>query len=130
MTFSYDPTQINDGGLNQMRFFLGDVLVEEPEKSAYLCDEEILATLDGTKTFKRAALRLVESLLFRFSYEVNTEVHDAKWDLSDRVKAWQDLYKRLKADIELEETASAFGLRGIKNPPPIFRIGMNDWRRR
>ena len=128
MTFSYDPTQINDGGLNQMRFELGDVLVEEPEKSAYLPDEEISAVIDGSRTWKRAKFRLIETLLMRFSYEVTTEVHDAKWQLSDRVKFWQDLYKRLKAELEVEELG-AFGFTGGKNRPPIFRIGMNDNRR-
>lgn len=128
MTFSYDATKINDGGLNQVRFELGDVLVEEPEKSAYLSDEEILAALEFG-TLKRAEYRLVKSLLFRFSYEVNMEVHDAKWDLSDRVDAWKDLAKKLKAELDEEELLSSpFGFTGAKIRPPAFTIGMHDWR--
>lgn len=67
MMYSYNPTMINDGGLNQMRFELGDCLVEpEPEKTAYLTNEEIIAAIEGSKSFKRAKFRLVESLLHRF----------------------------------------------------------------
>ena len=130
MTYSYNPTLINDGGLNQMRFKLGDCLVAEPEKTCYLSDEEILAAIEGSSTFKRAAVRLVESLLFRFGYEVNTEIHEAKWDLTDRFKNWQDLYKRLKAEVEEEELASnAFGFASKWQRPPVFTLGMHDWGR-
>lgn len=128
MTFSYDPTKINDHSLNEMRFFIGDCLVEEPEKTCYLSDEEILAALEGN-SFKRAALRLVESLLHRFAYEVNTEIHEAKWDLSDRFKNWENLYKRLKAELEVEELSGSFGFASRHQRPPIFRVGQFDWGR-
>ena len=127
MTFSFNPAQINDGGLNQMRFELGDVMIAEPEKDAYLCDEEYLAALAGSRSFKHAKLRLVETLLMRFAYEVTTEAHMIKWEFSDRYKFWKDLYSRLKAEIELEELNRQSFI-GRKFPLPIFRIGMNDWR--
>lgn len=67
MMYSYNPNLINDGGLNQMRFEIGDCLVEpEPMKTAYLTNEEIIAAIEGSKSFKRAKFRLVESLLHRF----------------------------------------------------------------
>lgn len=128
MAFSYDPALINDGGLNQMRFSLGDCLVNDSERSAYLSDEEICAALEGT-TFKRAQFRLVESLLHRFAYEVNMKVSGASWDLSDRFEQWQKLYNRLKAELEEEELAgSSFGFTGAKQRPPAFNVGMHDWR--
>lgn len=128
MTFSFNPAMINDGGLNQIRFELGDVLVEQPEKTAYLSDESILAALEGSPTFKRAKFRLLESLLHRFAYEVTTEIHEVKWTLSDRFKAWQDLYKRLKAELEAEDMAGTFGFAGKNQRPPIFRVGLHDRR--
>ena len=129
MTFSYNPNLINDGSLNQLRFELGDVFVLEPEKTAYLSDEEYLAAIEGSRSFKRAKFRCVETLLHRFAYEVTTEIKEAKWQLSDRVDFWKDLYKRLKAELEEEEiSGSVFGFGGKKMRPPIFRIGMNDWR--
>ena len=130
MTFSYDATKINDGGLNQVRFELGDVLVEEPEKSAYLSDEEILAVLESSKTWRRAKFRLVESLLRRFSYETDVKIQNAEWSLSDRVDEWRRLYNQLKGEVEAEELAEGgFGLSSRKSRPPIFRIGMHDRRK-
>lgn len=129
MTFSYNPALINDGGLNQMRFDLGDTLVNEPEKSAYLPDEEIIAALEGSRTFKRAKLRLVESLLHRFAYEVDTKIKEAEWKLSQRLDEWEALRKRLKAELDVEEmTGGAFGFAGKKSPPPFFWRNMHDWR--
>lgn len=122
--YSYDAGKINDGGLNQMRFELGDCL-EEPEKTGYLSDEEISATLEAG-SFKRAKLRLVETLLMRFSYEVDTEIREASWKLSERVAFWKDLHRRLKAEIELEGVTSL--LRGKKHRRPIFNVTMHDWR--
>ena len=124
--FSYDPAQINDRGLNQIRFDLGDVMILEPERDAYLADEEILAALAGSRSFKHAELRLVESLLARFSYEVDTKVHEAEWKLSDRVDAWEKLRKRLKDELA-EEELSANGFIGRKFPLPIFTRGMHDY---
>lgn len=129
MTYSYDPTQINDGGLNQLRFELGDVQVLEPEKTAYLSDEEYLAVLEGSRSWRRAKFRCVETLLRRFSYEVNTEIHEAKWDLSDRVDEWRRLYNQLKGELEEEELAGSFGFASKYQRPPIFNIGMHDWGR-
>ncbi|MBR4032241.1 MAG: hypothetical protein IKJ07_05870 [Clostridia bacterium] len=130
MKFTYNPNLVNDGGLNQMRFELGDCLVEpEPIKTAYLCDEEYLAVLEGSQSFKHAKFRCVETLLHRFAFEVTTEIKEAKWQLSDRVDFWKDLYKRLKGELEAEEISSSlFGFGGRKMRSPIFQIGMNDWR--
>ncbi|MBR1805409.1 MAG: hypothetical protein IJ774_03375 [Selenomonadaceae bacterium] len=58
MTYSYDPSKIGERGLDRMRFELGDVFVEEPEKSAYLSDDEIVAVLESSASWKRAKLRL------------------------------------------------------------------------
>lgn len=126
-TFSYDIEQINDQSLHQMRFYLGDTLVHEAEKTAYLCDEEILAALENN-SFKRAALRLIEHLLMMFSYEVTQEVREAKWQLSDRVDNWERLRKRLKAELDAEDFAKNFGFSRSNCRPPVFRLGMNDWR--
>ena len=129
MNFSYNPALINDHNLNQMRFELGDVFVEEPAKTTYLTDEEIIAAIEGSQSWRRAKFRLVETLLRRFSYEVDVEIKEASWKLNQRVDEWKDLWKRLKSELEVEELGSAFGFTGGKTRPPIFRIGMNDNRR-
>lgn len=130
MNYSYDPTKIGENGLDKMRFELGDCLVVEPEKTCYLSDEEIEAVLGSSRTWRRAKYRLVESLLRRFSYEVDTKIQNAEWSLSDRVDEWRRLYNQLKGEVEAEELAEGgFGLSGAKSRPPIFRIGMHDRRK-
>lgn len=128
MNFSYDSAKIDDGSLNQMRFELGDTLVAEAEKNAYLSDEEILVTLSMSPTFKRAKLRLVEHLLMMFSYEVTQEIREAKWELTDRAENWEKLRKRLKAELDAEDLAKSLGFSSSKMRPPIFTISMHDWR--
>ena len=126
MTYSYNPAQIGEYGLNRMRFELGDTLVLEPEKTAYLSDEEICAVIESSSSWRRAKFRLVESLLRRFSYEVDTKIQQAEWKLSQRLDEWQRLYKQLKAELEGEEMATDFGFTGKKSPPPIFVRGIHD----
>ena len=88
-----------------------------------------MATLEGSKSFKHAKFRCVETLLMRFAYEVDVEVREAKWALSDRIDFWKDLHKRLKAELEAEDISGlAFGFMNKKMRPPIFEIGQNDWR--
>lgn len=126
--FSYDPSLINDGGINQMRFELGDVFTLEPDKETYLTDEEITAAIEGSTSWARAKLRLVDSLISRFSYEVDTRVDQVEWKLNQRVDEWQDLRKRLAAEVDAEDAGAAFGFLGKRQRLPIFSISMHDWR--
>ena len=128
MNYSYNPALSADGGLNQMRFEIGDCLVHEAEKTAYLTDIEILEAIATAKTWRHAKLKLVESLLFRFAYEVNMEVREAKWELSDRIDFWEKLRKRLKDEIDAEDAAAAFGFMSRKQRPPAFWVGQFDRR--
>ena len=131
MTYSYNPSNLNERGLDRMRFELGDTFVAEPEKTAYLSNEEYLAVIESSASWKRAKLRLVETLLHRLSYEVDTKIKEAEWKLSQRIKFWQDLYKRLKAEVEAEEIVDGGDLAlGKKVCPPIFYVGMHDWRQK
>lgn len=100
----------------------------EPEKSAYLTDEEINAAIEGSSTWRRAKFRLVDSLLHRFAYEVDTKISEAEWKLNQRVDEWKDLWKRLKAELEEEDVGMAFGFMHKRQRPPIFNIAMHDWR--
>lgn len=118
-------------GSTKCAFECGDVFVEEPEKTCYLSDETILAALESSRTFKRAKLKLIESLLRRFSYEVDTRVDSLDLKLHQRLDAWEREFKRLKLEIDGEDIASNSNLRaGRFGRPPCFRIGQHDWRRR
>lgn len=125
--FSYDVTLIADRGLNQMRFELGDIFVEEPDKTAYLADEEIQAMLEAfPKKWKRAKFELVKSLLYRFAPEVDTQSGPVRWALSQRYSQWKALYQDLKSEASASGTlpivTSIYG----RNRPPYFYEGLHD----
>ncbi len=124
-TFTYDPRNIGEAGKDRMRFELGDMLVENPMER-YLSDEEITAVIEGSRSWKRAKLALVESLLHRFAYEVDTRSGPVEWKLSQRYQAWKKLRDELKG-----ETAVAGSMPPAPSSakrPPYFYEGMHDNR--
>lgn len=125
--YTYDPTQIAEGGKDQMRFELGDTMVEGGADTCALTDAEYTAIIGATPKWKRAKLRCIESILFRFSYEVDTRVGALSLALNQRLEAWCRLRDELKAEIETAAAPSA-------NPaaiggPHYFRVGMMENRR-
>ena len=79
LTYTYDASKIAEHGLDQMRFELGDTMVEGGVETCALSDQEYI--------------------LRRFSYEVNTKVGELNLSLSDRLDYWKKLYSDLKADV-------------------------------
>ena len=131
MTYSYDPTKINEFGVDRMRFELGDVLVLEGAKTAYLSDSEYLAVLESSKSWRRAKFRLIETLLRRFSYETDTKVDSVEFKLSQRVDEWRREYNRLRTEVDAEDIAQSGALNtSNKSRPPAFWVGQHDWRQR
>lgn len=125
--FTYNGARIADGGKDQMRFELGDTMVAESEKTAYLSDEEIAAVLAKfPNRWKRAKLELVKSLLFRFSYEVDTKTGPVSWSLGQRHAMWKKLYDELKAEVAANESLPS--LPDCTGRPPYFVEGMHDNR--
>ena len=123
LSFTYDPRNIGVPGKDKMRFELGDMLIENPNER-YLSDEEITAVIEANASWKRAKLALVESLLHRFAYEVDTKSGPVDWKLSQRYAAWKKLYDELK-----DETAAANSLPSMPSSavrPPYFHEGMHD----
>ena len=117
-SFTYDGAQIADGGINQMRFELGDVLVEEPDKTALLTDEEIMAVITAfPHAWRRAKFELIKSVLYRFAPEVDTKSGPVQWSLSQRYAQWKK---------ELSVVGSLPEMPGTKHRPPYFYEGMHD----
>ena len=124
-SFTYDGAQIADGGINQMRFELGDVFVEEPDKTALLTDEEIMAVITAfPHAWRRAKFELIKSVLYRFAPEVDTKSGPVQWSLSQRYAQWKTLYEELKK--ELSVVGSLPEMPGTKHRPPYFYEGMHD----
>ena len=124
-SFTYDGAQIADSGINQMRFELGDVLVEEPDKTALLTDEEITAMITAfPHSWRRAKFELIKSVLYRFAPEVDTKSGPVQWSLSQRYAQWKALYEELKKELSI--VSSLPELPGAHRRPPYFFEGMHD----
>lgn len=126
LRYTYDGTKIGEQGKDRMRFELGDVMVADGPRNAYLSDDEIEAMIEAHKpSWLRAKLALVESVLRRFSYEVDTQSGPLRLSLSQRYNAWKAMYDSLKTEAEAASSLPDYGTRG-KVRPPYFYEGMHD----
>ncbi len=129
MTYSYDPTQIRAGGKDQMRFELGDTQVGGGAKTCALADEEYEAVLAGLKEGKKAwlfaKLSLLEAILLKMSYQVDTKIDVLQYSFGNRADRWQKMYETLKK--QALATASIPTLApSITEMPPYFHKGMEE----
>jgi len=98
--YTYNPENMTEATRDRMRFELGDTMVEGGAETCALCDAEYDAAMAWfPKDWRRAKLALVDSILRRFSYEVNTRVGPLSLDLGERVENWKALRDDLKREI-------------------------------
>lgn len=103
-TYTYDPTRITDGGMDQMRFELGDTVVDLEGISSPLCDEEYIAIIDKYgESWRKAKLKCLQAIVMKLSYEVNTSVDGLSYSLSERYERW----KKMLEEAEHAEKAIA-----------------------
>ena len=127
-TFTYDPAKIQENGIDRMRFELGDTMIEGAAETCALSDEEYAAVLTMfPNRWRRAKLACLESIVRRFSFEVDTKVGPLSLSLRQRAEAWKAMYDELKAEDAKLSVPSA-------NPKAIspchyFREGIHDNRR-
>lgn len=95
-TYSYDPSKICDNGVDQMRFELGDTIVDMGDILSPLCDEEYAAMIGSNSSWKKAKLKCLKAILMKFAYEVNTSTDGLSYSLSDRFDRWKAMYDDLK----------------------------------
>ncbi len=127
LSYSYDPAKIKNRGKDQMRFELGDTQTEGGADTCALADEEYEAMLTGLKEGKQAwlfaKLAVLEAILFKMQYQVNTKIDVLQYDFGDRAERWQKMYAALKKQVLA--TASVPTMAGsIQNEPPYFHKGM------
>lgn len=126
MTYTYDPSKIKGGGKDQMRFELGDTLVDGGADTCALADEEyegFLADLKpGKKAWLAAKLGIVEAILFKLSYQPDTKIDVLEYKFSDRVAMWEKLKADLKKDLA-GLSAPLIDSEASKKPP-YFYTGM------
>lgn len=127
-SYTYDPTQLGDKGLNQMRFEIGDTMVEGEKETCALCDEEYTAIIATARSWKKAKLKILESIMRRFGMEVNTTVGPLKLEMQARAEFWRKQYEQLKAECGAD-TMPTMGTPSVetgKDGGHYFYGGMHD----
>lgn len=118
-TYSYDPGKCQDGGVDQMRFELGDTVTDLENITSPLCDEEYAAILKKyPKNWRRAKYECLCAICMKLSYEVNTSIDGLSYSLSER-------YNRFKAmrDEAKKELAAISGVPRAGNPASLMPHG-------
>ena len=99
-TYSYDPSKITDGGVDQMRFELGDTVVAMEGAASPLCDEEYKAILDKYgNNWRTAKYKCLEAICMKMSYEVNTSVGGLSYSLSERYNRFKAMMDEAKKEM-------------------------------
>lgn len=129
-TYTYDPSQIYDGGLNQMRFELQDNIIEGESVTCALCDEEYNAIISHEDGWKRAKLKCLGAIVMKLAYEVNTSTDGLSYSLSDRYPRWKDMYDKMKKEESAMFAADQLAFGGTPGKPPYFYTDMHTNRRR
>ena len=126
-SYTYSPENIKENSRNKMRFELGDTMTEGGAETCALSDEEydaILSRYPDPADWKRAKLALIESILHRFSYEVDTTVGPLSLSLSQRLDFWRRMKNDLKAELAASGFAAVSG--AALAGGHVFSMGMND----
>lgn len=117
--YTYDPTKITDGGIDQMRFELGDTIVDMDNITSPLCDEEYAAIINKYgKSWKRAKYECLKAICMKMSYEVNTSVGGLSYSLSERYNRFKALMDEAKKDL-----AASSGVPRAGNPGSLMPHG-------
>ena len=129
MNYTYDPMQIRQRGKDQMRFELGDTFVDGGAATCALADEEydaVLAELHPSKqAWLHAKLHIVEAILLKLSYQVNTRIDVLTYGLGDRAQHWKDLYEMLRKELLGNSCIPTMA----DSKPPYFHTDMKTNRR-
>ena len=130
MTYSYDPTKIRERGKDQMRFELGDTLTDDGSpagrgaESCVLADEEYEAFVQNMKPGKKAwlfaKLSILEAVLLKLSYMVDTKIDVLTYGFGDRAEQWLKLYDRLRAQYLANINVPTMDDRATRKPPYYF----------
>lgn len=118
-TYSYHPDKCQDGGVNQMRFELGDTVVDMGGITSPLCDEEYKAILDKHgKNWRKAKYLCLDAICKKLSYEVNTSIDGLSYSLSERFNRFDAMRKEAKKDL-----AAISGVPRAGNPASLMPHG-------
>jgi hypothetical protein len=133
LTYTYDPTQIKAKGKDQLRFEFGDTNVGGGAETCALSDEEYKALLEGLRTDSKKAwlfvkLTILEGIMFKLSYMVDTKIDVLSYALGQRADLWKRLYDDLRAQYVALMNVPTMADSAARKPP-YFHTGMDDNRR-
>lgn len=97
--YSYDPSKLEEYGVDRMRMELGDTTFAPAELTAALCDEEYEAIIGSYKSWKKAKIKCLEAILMRFAHQVNMSVDGLSYSFAERVNFWKELHKEAKREV-------------------------------
>lgn len=99
-TYTYNPSKIAEGGVDQMRFELGDTVVDMDGVTSPLCDEEYAAILKKYgANWKRAKYECLNAICMKLSYEVDTSVGGLSYSLSERYERFKEMRDKAKKEL-------------------------------
>ena len=118
-TYTYFPDKITEGGVDQMRFELGDTVVDMDGATSPLCDEEYQAIIKKYgKDWKRAKYECLKAICMKLSFEVDTSVGGLSYSLSQRYERWEKM-----RDAAKKELAARHGVPRAGNPGSLMPHG-------
>ena len=133
-TYTYYPDKITEGGVDQMRFELGDTVVSSDGMASPLCDEEYKAILQKYgKDWLRAQYECVRAICRKLSFEVDTSVGGLSYSLSRRYDRWKKMEDELKQKLAARQSVPVPGNPGSLSPhggTPYFYNDMQANRRK
>lgn len=133
-TYSYDPTRITQGGLDQMRFELGDTVIDLEGITSPLCDEEYEAILAKYgKNWRVAKIHCLEAIVMKLAYEVNTSLDGLSYSLAERFDRWKKMLDSAKKEASALAGVPRAGFPGSLMPhggTPYYYNDMQANRRR
>ena len=116
-SFTYDPTRITEQGVDQMRFELGDTVVDMEAITSPLCDEEYAAIINTYgKSWRKAKLKCLEAIVMKLSYEVDTSVGGLSYSLNQRYDRWKAMYDEAKKEAKAIANLPRAGHPGSLSP--------------
>lgn len=133
-TYTYHPDKITQGGVDQMRFELGDTVVDQDALTSPLCDEEYAAIIGKYgKDWKRAKYECVRAICMKLSFEVDTSVGGLHYAMAPRYERWKQMQGELKKELAARHSVPRAGHPGSLSPhggTPYFYNDMQANRRK
>ena len=102
--------------MDQMRFELGDTVVDGGAATSPLCDEEYKAIITKySKSWKRAKYECLKAICMKMAYEVDTSVGGLSYSLSERYERFSKMKDEAK-----KELASIHGVPRVGHPGSLM----------